>query len=154
MKVISQINAEIIARFENVDAIDGIAKQVVIGQDGFKLAIYAKDSEPYVFTPDDNYDIQVAHWLKSGKKDNNSQFNSVINEVEMVIISKYVKFYHIMDILDKLRLTFVSYDLNTRAILRNDLNFTEDYPEIEAYKIRYNFTSTVEDLISFEKLMC
>jgi len=154
MKVIAQINAKIKEQYPNCDAVNGIAKQMMFGQDGIKMMVYSKDSEPYIFVPDDRYKIQVCHNLRGGRKDPNSQFNQSVNEVDLIIISKYVKFYHILSILESLNVTWISYDLNTRTILRNDLNTNEDYPEMEAFKIRYNFTSSVNELIDFDKLIC
>jgi len=154
MKVIAQINAKIKEQYPNCDAVNGIAKQMMFGQDGIKMMVYSKDSEPYIFVPDDRFKIQVCHNLRGGRKDPNSQFNQSVNEVDLIIISKYVKFYHILSILESLNVQWVNYTLDTRTILRNDLNTNEDYPEIEVYKIRYNFTSSINELIDFDKLIC
>jgi len=154
MKVITKINAKIKEKYPNCDAVNGIAKQMLFGQDGTKMMVYSKDSEPYIFVPDDRFEIQVCHNLRGGRKDPNSQFNQSVNEVDLIIISKYVKFYHILSILESLNVQWVNYTLDTRTILRNDLNTNEDYPEIEVYKIRYNFTSSISELIDFDKLIC
>jgi len=75
MKVIAQINAKIKEQYPNCDAVNGIAKQMMFGQDGIKMMVYSKDAEPYIFVPDDRFKIQVCHNLRGGRKDPNSQFN-------------------------------------------------------------------------------
>jgi hypothetical protein len=155
MKIIEQINAKIKEQYPNCDAVNGIAKQMMFGSDGIKMMVYSKDNvEPIVFVPDDRFKIQVCHNLRGGRKDNNSPFANVINEVDLIVVSKYVKFYHILAILEGLGIQWLSYDLNTRNTLRNDLNTNEAYPEMEAFKIRYNFTSSINELIDFDKLIC
>lgn len=154
MKIIEQINAKIKEQYPNCDAINGIAKQMLNGSDGVKMMVFSNDSEPYIFVPDDNYQLQVCHVRRGGRNAQDSPFNNVVHEMELIVVSKFVKFYHLLDILYKVGVQYISDDANTRNILRNDLNCNDDYPEVEAFKIRYNFTSNIQELIDFEKIIC
>ena len=154
MNAIKQINDAIKAVYstKRVMAIDGIAKQQMNGNDGLKLMVYQDDSEPILFVPDDRYDLQVAHLLTGGNVDKSDTFKrTFINDVDLVIISPFVKFYHILDILQRLDIQANSYDLRTRNVLKNTLNVQEEYPETEAYIIKYQFTAKLDE---FETLNC
>ena len=106
LNAIKQINDAIKAEFSNkkVSAIDGIAKQQMNGNDGLRLMIYSDAKEPDLFVPDSDYDLQIAH-LRNGGRSVNSSANPFkklwTSEIDMIIISKQVKFYHILSILNK-----------------------------------------------------
>lgn len=155
MNAIKQINDAIKAEYSNkrVSAIDGIAKQQMNGNDGLKVMIYSEQNiEPQLFAPDDYFDLQVAHLLTGGDVDKNDPFKKLyINNVDLIVISPFVKFYHILSILQKLGIQANSYDLRTRNVLKTVLNVSEEYPETEAYIIKYQFSCKLDE---FETLNC
>lgn len=154
MKIITQINDKIRELYPNCDARNGIAKQIVNGYDGLRVAIFEDNDEPSVFVPDDEYEIQVAHIVKGGSLVANSAFNEYLINIDLVVISKKVKFYHILHLLKELRIEAQSFDLTTRNVLKNILNVFEEYPEQEAFIISYNFTTKAKDLIDLAKQNC
>lgn len=154
MNAIKKINDAIKAEYSNkrVSAINGIAKQQVNGNDGNAVLIYEKDKEPFLFKPEDSKFLQVAHLLTGGNVDKNDKFKKTfINDVDLIVISKDVKFYHILSILNKLGIDGNSYDLRTRTVLKNILNVSEEYQETEAFIIKYQFTSKLDE---FETINC
>jgi len=154
LNAIKQINDAIKAEFSNkkVSAIDGTAKQQMNGNDGLRLMIYSDAKEPDLFVPDSDYDLQIAHLLTGGDVDKNDAFKKTfINNVDLIVVSPFIKFYHILSILQKLGIQANSYDLRTRNVLKTVLNVSEEYPETEAYIIKYQFTAKLDE---FETLNC
>jgi len=144
MKIITQINDKIRELYPNCDARNGIAKQIVNGDDGLRVAIFEDNDEPSVFVPDDEYEIQVAHIINGGRANNDSKFGEMTFTVEMIVISKFVKFYHILDLLNRMNIKAQEFDYNTQSVLKK-IGAIEDYPELEAYSISYQFTARPGD---------
>ena len=148
MKTITEINNKIRDTYKTVDAVDGIAKMYFDAHEkANRLGIYTENRiEP--FYPDYNYDIQVAHILSSGRANSDSKFGEMTFNVEMIIISKFVKFYHILDILNKLNIKAQELDYSTQSVLKK-IGAVEDYPELEAYSISYQFSAKPGDFEKF-----
>jgi len=145
MNIVEIINDRFEELYTNIDARYGWCKQIIVGDEGLKVVSF-DDSEPKVFVPDDLYNIQLAHILNTGSLDKSNPFNnSFICEVELVVISPKVKFYHVINVLNELGVQCNSFDLKTRSVLRNTLNVQDDYPETEAYIIKYQFTSKLNE---------
>jgi hypothetical protein len=83
------------------------------------MGIFKENEEIFPFYPDDHYDVQVCHFLTGGRSNNDSKYGEMDYTVELIVISKFVKFYHIMDILNKLDITFSEYNPNTLNILKS-----------------------------------
>jgi hypothetical protein len=64
--------------------------------------------------------------------------------VEMIVISKFVKFYHVLDLLNKMGIKAQELEYNTQSVLKK-IGAVEDYPELEAYSISYQFTARPRD---------
>lgn len=144
MKTIIEINSKIRENYKTVDAVDGIAKMYFNAHEKKnQLGIYAGNKiDP--FLPDDNYDIQVAHIINGGRANNDSKFGEMTFTVEMIVISKFVKFYHILDLLNRMNIKAQEFDYNTQSVLKK-IGAIEDYPELEAYSISYQFTARPGD---------
>jgi hypothetical protein len=148
MKQIIQINEALKAKYKVVDAENAIGKIYFDGQTkSNKMGVFLYDSRIYPFTPDESYDIQVCHYLTSGRSNNDSKYAEMDFTVELIVISKFVKFYHVMDILHSLNISFSEYNPNTLNILKQ-IGAVEDYPELEAYSIRYTFRAKPSDFLN------
>lgn len=148
MKQIIQINDALKAKYKLVDAENAIGKIYFDGQSkSNKMGLYIENKEVKPFYPDQDYDIQVCHYLTGGRSNNDSKYAEMDFTVELIVISKFVKFYHVMDILHSLNISFSEYNPNTLNILKQ-IGAVEDYPELEAYSIRYTFRAKPSDFLN------
>lgn len=148
MKQIIQINDALKAKYKVVDAENAIGKIYFDGQTKTnKMGIFLENGEIKPFYPDDSYDIQVCHYLTGGRSNNDSKYAEMDYTLELIVISKFVKFYHVMAILHELNITMGEFKPNTLNILKQ-IGAIEDYPELEAYSIRYSFRAKPSDFLN------
>lgn len=148
MKTIIEINAKLRETYKTVDAVNGIAKMYFNAHEKKnQLGIY-HENKIDAFFPDDNYDIQVAHILSGGRSNNDLFFGEMTYTVEMIVISKFVKFYHVLDLLNKMGIKAQELEYNTQSVLKK-IGAVEDYPELEAYSISYQFTARPRDFENY-----
>lgn len=145
MKQIEKINEELENRYKLVDAINGIGKLYFDSHEKKNQMGIHKGREVTKFYPNDSYDIQVCHYL-TGSRIKEQRFAESVFNVELIVISKFVKFYHLMDVLSCLDISFTDFNPNTQQILKL-IGAVEDYPELEAYSIKYSFTAKPSDFI-------
>lgn len=144
-KILKKINDLIRESYPKSDLRDGILKQIFI--DGRnQYASFLDGEEPELFTIDDSFKLQVGHILNGGQ--NIGDFDNYKHNFEMLVISNSVKFYNLMDILSKENdIVLGDYDLRKSQIINNVIGFTENYPDVEAYIIKYSVTSSIQDLL-------
>lgn len=148
MKQIKEINEALKEKYKLVDAENAIAKIYFDGQTkSNKMGIFLYDSRIYPFTPDESYDIQVCHYLTGSRPFSDSKYAEMDYTVELIVISKFVKFYHVMAILHELNIAMGEFNPNTLNILKQ-IGAVEDYPELEAYSIRYTFRAKPSDFLN------
>ena len=86
MKQIIQINDALKAKYKVVDADNAIWKMYFDGQTkSNKMGIFLENGEIKPFYPDQDYDIQVCHYLTGGRSNNDSKY------AEMDFTRKYSK---------------------------------------------------------------
>lgn len=147
-KILKKINDVIRESYPKSDLRYGLLKQIFV--DGRnQYASFEDGKEPEIFTIDDSFELQIGHVLNGGKPVNGfGGFHHYQHSFEMLVISKKVKFYHLMDILSKdTDIILGDYDLRKSQIINNVIGFTENYPEVEAYIIKYSITTSIEDLL-------
>ena len=148
MKQIIQINEALKAKYKADDAENAIRKNYFDGQaKSNKMGIFLENGEIKPFYPDESFDIQVCHYAKNFRSEGEAKYGEFDMPMELIVISKYVKFYHIMDILLNLGIKYSDGSLETLNILKQ-IGAIEDYPELEAYSIRYTFRAKPGDFLN------
>lgn len=148
MKQIIQINNALKAKYKVVYAENAIGKIYFDGQSKTNnMGIFLENGEIKPFYPDESFDIQVCHFLTGARPFSDSKYAEMDYTVELIVISKLVKFFHIMEILNSLNISFSEYNPNTLNILKQ-IGAIEDYPELEAYSIRYTFRAKPSDFLN------
>ncbi len=99
------------------------------------------------FYTDDNYSLQIGHNWVSGKQDHNKPvWQRWTHEIEMILIGKHEYLVEVIEALESQAITLTRYDLNTKYILQNYFRFMEDYPDMQAFTLRYTFHSNLREV--------